>query len=85
MVVLIPLIDILFTVLTLLVIAHVILSWFMSPYHPVRETVDTIVNPMLNPIRSVMPRMGMLDFSPIVLIILFRILRAVLIQLLLTI
>ena len=68
------LVFMLFRVLSWLVIAHVILSYFMSPYHPVRETVDRIVNPMLAPIRQVMPFMGGLDFSPLVLIILLQVL-----------
>ena len=46
----------------------------MSPYHPVREVVDRVVNPMLAPIRQVMPFMGGLDFSPLVLIILLQVL-----------
>ena len=68
------LVFMLFRVLSWLVIAHVILSYFMSPYHPVREIVDRIVNPMLTPIRQVMPFMGGLDFSPLVLIILLQVL-----------
>jgi hypothetical protein len=30
---------------TWLLIAYVVLSYFMSPYHPVRQTVDRIVEP----------------------------------------
>jgi YggT family protein len=54
----------------------------MSPYHPVRQTVDSFVEPMLAPIRRVMPQTGMLDFSPMVLIILVQIVARVLIGLL---
>ena len=59
--------------LVLLVIVSVILSYVMEPYHPVRRWVDMIVEPMLVPIRRVVPLVGMLDLSPIVLIILIRI------------
>jgi YggT family protein len=59
--------------LVLLVIISVILSYVMDPYHPVRRWVEAIVEPMLTPIRRVVPLVGMLDFSPIVLIILIRI------------
>lgn len=69
-------------ILFLLVLAHVILSYFMDPYHPVRHGVDSIVQPMLNPIRRVVPLVGMLDFSPIVLIILIQIVFGVLIRIL---
>jgi YggT family protein len=69
-------------VITILVIVHVVLSYFMSPYHPVRQTIDRLVAPMLDPIRRIMPQMGMLDFSPFVLIILVRVGEIILIQLL---
>jgi YggT family protein len=67
-----------FQVLSWLVIAHVILSYFMSPYHPIREAIDRIVNPLLAPIRQLLPFMGGLDFSPLILIILLRMLGQVL-------
>jgi YggT family protein len=68
-------------VITILVIVHVVLSFFMSPYHPLRQMVDRLVAPMLDPIRRVMPQVGMLDFSPFVLIILVRVLEGIIIQL----
>jgi YggT family protein len=58
--------------ITYLVLAHVILSYFMSPYHPIRETVDRLVDPMLSPIRQIIPSAGGLDFSPLVLILLVQ-------------
>jgi YggT family protein len=67
-----------FQVLSWIVIAHVILSYFMSPYHPLREAIDRIVNPLLAPIRQLLPFMGGLDFSPLILIILLRMLGQVL-------
>lgn len=51
------------------IIVQAVLSYFMDPYHPVRQTLDRIVNPLLNPIRRLLPPMGGLDFSPLVLII----------------
>ncbi len=56
--------------LILLVIISAILSYFVSPYHPLREAIDRIVDPMLAPIRRVVPAMGGFDFSPLILIIL---------------
>jgi YggT family protein len=60
-------------ILVLLVIVSVILSFFMDPYHPIRRGVDRIVEPMLSPIRKIVPQVGMFDFSPLVLIILIQI------------
>lgn len=81
---LITLISGLQQILILLVILSVILSYFMDPYHPVRRGLDRIVEPMLAPIRRVVPLVGMLDFSPLVLIILIQILGGLLIRLLYT-
>jgi YggT family protein len=73
-------INLLAQVITILVIAKVILSYFMSPYHPVRETIDRIVNPLLDPIRRVMPSTGMIDFSPLILLVLMQLLRRFLVS-----
>ena len=69
-------------IIVLLVIVHAILSFFMSPYHPVRETIDRLVEPMLRPIRQFMPSTGMLDFSPLILIILIQLVTTVIVNLL---
>lgn len=61
------------------VLAHVILSYFMNPYHPVRVTIDRLVSPLLNPIRRVVPLIGMFDISPIILIILVQLISRFLI------
>lgn len=58
--------------LTLLILVKVILSYFVPPYHPVREAIDRVVEPMLAPIRRIMPNTGGLDFSPMVLILVIQ-------------
>ena len=68
------------SLLILLVIIHVILTYVMDPYHPVRRWVDSIVEPLLMPIRRVVPLLGGLDFSPVILIILIRIIANLLIN-----
>jgi YggT family protein len=82
--VLIQLINIISQLIVLLVIVKVILSYFMDPYHTVRRTLDNLVEPMLAPIRRVVPLIGMFDFSPLILIILVQILSSVLIRFLIT-
>lgn len=71
---LIQIIDIVSQLLVLLVFISAILSFFMDPYHPVRRGVDNIVQPMLAPIRRIVPSVGMFDFSPLILIILIQVL-----------
>lgn len=65
--------------LVLLIIVSVILSYFMDPYHPIRRSVDSVVEPLLAPIRRVVPLLGMIDFSPLVLILLIQLLRSLII------
>jgi len=81
---LITLINYLSLAFSLLLIAYVILSYFMDPYHPIRNTVDRMVNPILNPIRRLLPQTGMLDFSPLVAIILVQVLEYILTRLLIS-
>ena len=71
--------------LVLIVIIQVVLSYFMDPYHPVRRFLDRLVQPMLEPIRRIVPTAGMIDFSPLILIILLQILDAIIYRLLLSI
>ena len=82
--ILITIISALQQILILLVILSVIISYFLDPYHPLRRGLDRLVEPMLNPIRRVVPLVGMLDFSPLVLIILIQIVGSLLVRLLIT-
>jgi YggT family protein len=71
--------------LVFLILVYVILSFFMDPFHPIRRTLDRIVEPMLSPIRQVVPPMGGLDFSPLILWIVIRLVSSLLISLVLSI
>ncbi|HEX9331120.1 MAG TPA: YggT family protein [Anaerolineales bacterium] len=83
--ILILFINALSQLLVLLVIVAVILSYFMDPYHPVRRSIDSVVEPILAPIRRVVPLLGGLDFSPLILIILIQLLSTIIVRLLLTV
>lgn len=69
---------------TLLIFARVILSfvgYFVRPPHPpFLVTLDNFViqltEPVLAPIRRMLPNMGGLDFSPMVVLIILLIIRA---------
>jgi YggT family protein len=69
-------------VLTFIVLAHVILSYFMNPYHPIRAFIDRMVDPLLAPIRRLVPLFGMMDFSPVILIILVQFVSGILVNIL---
>ena len=52
----------------LLIVARVILSWVASPVsrNPLVQLVRQVTEPILAPIRSILPRTGMFDLSPMV-------------------
>ena len=82
MIIAIRIVDIAVSLLTLVVFVYSLLGFFLSPYHPVQETLAKVVEPMLAPIRRVLPATGGIDFSPLALIILIQILGALIIALL---
>jgi YggT family protein len=82
MIFLIQLVTTLGSVLVFAVIIQTLLSYFMSPYHPLRSALDRLIDPLLRPIRNVVPPLGGLDFSPLVLVILIQIVESLLVQLL---
>lgn len=63
-----------------IVIASILLSYFVDPYHPIRQGVDNLVRPLLDPIRRVVPPLGMFDFSPLVLIVLIQVFSNLLVR-----
>lgn len=72
-------IELVAQIITFIVLVHVVLSYVMDPYHPVRAAIDRLVVPLLNPIRRVIPLVGMFDISPIILIILVQLITSFLI------
>lgn len=72
-------IDILVTVLIWAIIIRAVLSWFsISPRNPALVVVLQITEPILAPLRRIVPRLGMLDITPVVAILLLLVLREVL-------
>lgn len=58
---------------TLAIIARALLSWFnMDPRSPLIQALNQITEPILEPIRRIMPRLGMIDLSPLVAIVLLQ-------------
>ena len=73
-------IDLLFTLLSLAILARVLLSWVrVSPYHPAVELLYRITEPILAPLRRVIPSIGMVDISPVIALILLQIIQEVLV------
>jgi YggT family protein len=63
-------------VYTVVVFIAVITSWFqLPPDNPIARVTRALTEPVLAPIRSIIPPAGGLDFSPMILLILLRIVR----------
>lgn len=73
---------VIFQAISFVVLVDVILSYFMSPYQPIRRTLDKIVDPMLAPIRKIVPPVLGFDMSPVILILLLQLLQTILLRIL---
>jgi YggT family protein len=70
------------TIITVLIIVDVVFSYFLSPFHPLRQALDQFVEPLLAPVRRIVPMVGMIDFSPVILLIVIQLVESLLIGLL---
>jgi YggT family protein len=62
-------------VLTLAIFARAIISWFSpSPTNRLAIILYQLTEPFLAPLRRIIPRVGMFDFTPVVAIILLQLL-----------
>ena len=77
---LVQFVTILSTVLYIALLIRVFSSWFnvgpTSPLFPILNIVNQVTEPILAPIRRVLPRLGMLDLSPMVALLLLTFIRS---------
>ena len=83
----VSIINLLFNIFYLLILARIIFSFIrVSPYHPtwgpIQRTIYELTEPIMAPVRRILPPMGGLDFSPMLVLILAGVLRQILIGLL---
>jgi YggT family protein len=72
---------VLLQVLSAAIFFRAILSWFaLDPRNPLIEILDQITEPILSPLRRVVPRIGMIDITPLVAIILLQVLAQAIAQ-----
>ncbi|GMR09755.1 MAG: YggT family protein [Anaerolineae bacterium] len=71
----VEIVGLVFTFLWIVVLADIIVSWVLDPFHPIRRFLDSIVQPMLDPIRRIVPPVSGIDLSPLVLLIVLDIAR----------
>ena len=79
------LINLIYYIFLILLLARVLFSWVRpDPYHPtwgpVMRLVYQITEPVLAPVRRILPPMGGLDLSPLVVWVIISFLRSVLLS-----
>jgi YggT family protein len=74
--------NLLFTVLSLAVIARALLSWFdPGMRYPVSQLLVDLTEPIIAPIRRIVPPVGgMIDLSPLIALILLQVIERVIIR-----
>jgi YggT family protein len=66
-------------ILNFAIIVRSLMSWFNpSPENPIVRFVIEITEPVLAPLRRIVPRIGMIDITPIVAILLLNVILQVL-------
>jgi YggT family protein len=64
------------TVMQFAIIGRAILSWFdRSQSNPISQFLIQLTEPIVAPIRALIPSAGMIDFSPLVAILVLMVLR----------
>ena len=80
-------VNALFTILFWAIIARSLLSWFPirpgNPFYSLAVILHQITEPLLSPLRRVIPMIGMIDITPIIALILLQVGERVLIDALL--
>ena len=73
MFILVPIINAIYYIILILLFARIIFSWVRpDPYHPtwgpIMRFVYQFTEPLLEPIRKLIPASGSMDFSPMILL-----------------
>jgi YggT family protein len=69
-------VEVLCNVLIVAIVARALLSWFTNdPRNPLISVLDQVTEPILAPLRRVMPRMGTFDFTPLVAVLILVVIQ----------
>jgi YggT family protein len=80
--ILITIINVAYYAIFILIFARFILSWVNIGSYQIQEWVFRLTEPILAPVRRILPQSAGLDFSPMIVLIGAWMLRSVLIQIL---
>ena len=79
----IDLVQMAFRLYTFLILARVILSWVNhDASNPIIQWVYRLTEPVMAPFRSLIPAMGGIDFTPILVLLLLNIIESLVVGLL---
>jgi YggT family protein len=74
-------VELLFNILQFAIIIRALLSWFNPREdNPIVRFLVDITEPILAPLRRIVPRLGMVDITPLVAILLMSVIQQVLYQ-----
>jgi YggT family protein len=74
-------IEIICNLLSLAILARVLISWLnVDPYHPAVTLINQITEPILKPLRDIIPPVGRLDISPIVALFILQFIERILLS-----
>lgn len=73
--------SMLINLMLLLLLVRVIVSWVNAdPYNPIVRFIVNATEPLLRPLRRIMPAIGSLDLSPILLVLILYFIKAALVD-----
>ncbi|HEX5421042.1 MAG TPA: YggT family protein [Gammaproteobacteria bacterium] len=73
--VILRLIDLTLWLYTLAILIYAVLSWISQGHTPIGALLEDLVAPVLRPVRRVIPLIGGLDLSPLIVLILIQAIR----------
>ena len=75
------LLQMLFQIYTLVLIVRVLITWVNpDPFNPVVQFLARVTDPVLEPLRRVIPLLGPIDISPVVALLILQALQHFLVQ-----
>lgn len=70
--------NLLFLALEISILIRILMTWIpnLNPDNPIVQIIRSITDPILEPARRLIPPIGGLDFSPIVVLLLLSVLQS---------
>ena len=66
--------------LIILIVVRALLSWFSDPYDPFQRLLISVTEPLMAPARRLLPALGGIDLSPMLVVLVLWLLRGHVIQ-----